>query len=399
MLVSSTVKKIASATTVRRSFFSTPSRLLAAAIPKSALGGNTGASSNNNFDRKVNSITQIAAVGLGLVAAQTYFGESEDIFDHKFQTKADPQDLADFYGTEDFMEVFCIFPFVVKLMMRGAEFDDEGNIHAFGLSGRGGLLISIDFDEKEADTTGNGEPDTLVWFNKREHFYEAAPSFLGGFTLWDLTQNFGFHRLDDGTCEVYHHGEKFEGLFPIRLIFQLHARYVIWATEKYLNSVNFGTEGFEDEREEQRHNIPLHVFKEFVEGLTDGLERAQKQNAGNDAKQDEIEVTIQRLKTVLSKTIEGSEAGTANLPRLRTLTSRRTRRTSRVHLEVDDKETQDAIRTAMQQIGSAPNGSSKHIPVSNMHRLTRRTTRINSIHKATDPLAAKSDRAAGNDCD
>jgi hypothetical protein len=31
------------------------------------------------------------------------------------------------------MEVFCMFPFVAQIMMRAAEFDDEGNISAFGL--------------------------------------------------------------------------------------------------------------------------------------------------------------------------------------------------------------------------------------------------------------------------
>lgn len=385
-----------SPTTFRRAVFRTPARCMAgAAIPKPAAGGggNAGQSSRRNpFDRNLQWLTRVAPVGLGLVAAQSYSGDGEDIFEHKFKTRADPTDLADFYGTEEFMEVFCIFPFVVQLMMRGAEFDDEGNIHAFGLSGRGGLHISVDFDEKEVDTTGDGEPDTLAWFNKREHFYEAAPSFLGGFTIWDLTQNFGYHRLDDGTCEVYHHGEKFQGFFPIRLIFQLHARYVIWATEKYVNSTNFGAADRENELEEQRHNIPHHVFMEFIESLTASLEQAQKQNAGDEKKHEEIEVTIKRLKTVLSKAIEDNEAGASTPPRLRTLTSHRTGRISRVHLEVDDKETKDAIRTAMQQIGSAPNGHSKHIPVSNMHRLTRRTTRLNNDRKASNPPAT-SDRA------
>lgn len=354
----------------------------AAATPKpTGMGGTSGASNNRrNFDSNLKWWTQVAAVGLGLTAAQSYLGYAEDFFEHKFKTTADPQDLASFYGTEDFMEIFCVLPFMVKLMMRGAEFDEEGNISAFGLSGRGGLQISIDFDEKEADTDGDGEPDTLVWFNKREHFQESAPSFLGGFTLWDLTQNFGYHRLDDGTCEVYHHGERFHGMFPIRLIFQIHARYVAWATEKYVNSPDFGTADREEELEEQRHNIPLHVFKEFIEGLTVGLEHARKQNAGNDKKVEEINVTIHRLQTTLTKTIEENEAGIVNLPRLRTLQSHRTRVISRVHLEVDDKETQDAIRTAMQQIGSTPNGHSKHLPVSNMHRLTRRATRVSSLN-------------------
>jgi hypothetical protein len=378
--------KVVTAQAVRRCFMPVSSTKLmtkrsmvsaTANMPKfSGMGGGTGASNNmrnKNFDDNLKWWTQVAAIGVGVTAMQTYLGNGEDFFEHKFKTTADPQDLASFYGTEDFMEIFCVFPFMVKLMMRGAEFDEEGNIRAFGLSGRGGLQISIDFDEKEADIDGDGEPDTLIWFNKREHFHESAPSFLGGFTLWDLTQNFGYHRLEDGTCEVYHNGEKFHGMFLIRLIFQIHAQYVIWATEKYVNSSDFGTADREEELEEQRHNIPLHVFKEFIEGLTVGLERARKQNKGNDKKVDEINVTIQRLQTTLNKTIEENEAGIGKLPRLRTMKSHNT--ISRVHLEVDDKETQDAIRTAMQQIGSTPNGHSNHLPVSNMHRLTRRATR------------------------
>ena len=109
-------------------------------------------------------------------------------------------------------------------------------------------------DVEEVDTTGDGEPDTLAWFNKREHFHDTAPSFLGGFTLWEMAQNFGYHLKDDGTCEVYHHGEKFQGFFLIRLIFQIHSRYVIWATEKHVNGEAFGSEDMDDEREEQRQD-------------------------------------------------------------------------------------------------------------------------------------------------
>jgi hypothetical protein len=46
---------------------------------------------------------------LGIGAAQYYFGRADDIFEHKFITSKKPEDLADFYGTEDFMEVFCVF--------------------------------------------------------------------------------------------------------------------------------------------------------------------------------------------------------------------------------------------------------------------------------------------------
>jgi hypothetical protein len=311
-------------------------------------------------------MAQIGAAGIGLGATQYYLGNAENIFEYKFKTFKKPEDLADFYGTEDFMEIFCVLPFMVDLMVRGAEFDDNGTIHAWGLLGPGELTVSVDFEEREVDTNGDGIPDTLAWFNKKEHFHDVAPSFLGGFTLWEMTQNFGYHRLDDGTCEVYHHGEKFNGFFPMRLIFQLHSRYVIWATEKYINSEAFGTEDREDDLEEQRQNVPLHVFKDFIEGLTREVEKAKVDPNTNAKKQGELEVTLQRLKT-----ISNSMDNTASMPRLRTLRARKTH-LAHVHLVVDDQETKDTIHTAMQQIGSTK--GQRHEPVAEMYQLVRRTT-------------------------
>lgn len=47
-----------------------------------------------------------AAAGLTLCGlAQVYLGEGTDIFEHRFTTNKNPDDLSDFYGTEDFMEV------------------------------------------------------------------------------------------------------------------------------------------------------------------------------------------------------------------------------------------------------------------------------------------------------
>jgi hypothetical protein len=291
-------------------------------------------------------MTPICAGGLGLGAAQYYLGKSENFFEHKFVTTKKPEDLADFYGTEDFMEVFCILPFMVEFMLRGAEFDDNGTIHAWGLLGPGELEVSIDFEEREIDTTGDGEPDTLAWFNKKEHFRDVAPSFLGGFTLWEMTQNFGYRRLDDGTCEVYHHGEKFNGLFPICLLFQLHSRYVIWATKKYVNSDAFGTEDRETDLEEQRHNIPLHVFSKFIQGLTREVEKAKLDSKDDTKKQDELVVILRSLQAISSMDHPSS------MPRLRTLKSHKTK-VAHVHLVMDDEKTKDTIRTAMQQIGSS----------------------------------------------
>lgn len=96
-------------------------------------------------------------------------------------------------------------------MMRGAEFDEDGTIHARGLLGKSDLEVSIDFDEQQIDTTNDGEPDTVTWFNKRERFVDTSKVL--GFKLWEMTVNFGFHQLNDGTdtCEVYHNIEHFSG--------------------------------------------------------------------------------------------------------------------------------------------------------------------------------------------
>lgn len=310
-------------------------------------------------------MAKISATGVALGLAQNYLGNAENFFEHKFITTKKSEDLADFYGTEDFMEVFCVLPFMVDFMMRGAEFDDNGTIHAWGLLGPGELEVTIDFDEHEVDTNGDGEPDTIAWFNKKERFRDVAPSSLGGFKLWEMTQNFGYHRLDDGTCEVYHHGEKFNGFFPVRLLFQLHSHYVIWATKNYVNSEAFGTEDRDTDLEEQRQNIPMHVFKRFIEGLTKEVEKAKSGSKADSKKHAELEVTLRRLKTI------SSMDHTTALPRLRTLRSRKTN-VAHVHLVVDDDETKHTIRKAMQQIGSSK--GQRHEPVSEMYELARRTT-------------------------
>lgn len=307
---------------------------------------------------------------------------------------------------------------IANLMMRGAEFDEEGHIHARGLLGANGLEVSIDFDEerKVGDaTTGDGDdgdgepaPDTIAWFNKKEHFCDVAPSYLGGFTLWKMTQNFGYHRLDNGTCEVYHHGEHFQGLFPIRILFELHARYVFWATQRYVNSKAFGSENDQDNEvaEEFRQNVPLHVFQDYIIGLTMQVQTAKDKTSVTDEKRhNELQVTLHRLNTLsatlkkeeeeeseqhqqqqhqqhklqskktFAQTSSSTSAVTTTMPRLQTLQSRKTK-VSRVRLIVDDPETSDTIRTAMNQIGSAKGHG--HDPVSRMRELQRHTTLASS---------------------
>jgi hypothetical protein len=317
-----------------------------------------------------NRLVQVGAFGLAMAAGQYSLGSATNFFDEKFvvQDKSS-EDLADFYGTEDFMDIFCVFPFMVDFMMRGAEFDDDGTIHAWGLLGPGELQVSILFEEREVDTNGDGEPDTLVWFNKKETFSDRAPSWLGGFMLWEMTQNFGYHRYEDGTCVVSHQGEKFEGLFLVRLLFQLHAKYVAWATEKYLNGPNFAAEDREDLMEEERHNIPLHAFKTFLSDLTSDVERAKTQVRPDSKQATELDGTLRKLNTLANDV----EAGRTNLPRLRTRRSHKAN-VKHVQLVMDDVEGKKTIQTAVQQLeGTAgPRG----IPSKRMMELSRRTTAL-----------------------
>jgi len=289
-------------------------------------------------------ITRLGGLGVAAYTAQHYLGAKDDFFEHRFVTTKKPEDLADFYGTEAFMEVFCVLPFMVKLMMRSGTFDDEGKFNTWGLTGPGELEVSIDFDEREEDTTGDGEPDTIAWFNKREHFKDVTP--FGGFTLWEMTQNFGYNRLDDGTCEVYHHGEHFEGFFPIRFLFQVHSQYVIWATKRYINSDEFGTEDLEDDAEVIRQNVPMYAFKEFLQGLTREVEKARDEQEPQSMSAREHDKTIKQLQRLSTK-----DYGTS-LPHFRTIRRRSTALT-KLQLVVEDEETQKTIKVAMAQVGEA----------------------------------------------
>lgn len=263
-------------------------------------------------------------------------------------TEADPDDLAEFYGNEDFMEIFSVFPFVVQVMMRGGYFDDQGHVHTYGFPGP--LEVSMEFEEKEVD-------DQVVWFNKRERFQDHSL----GITWWEITQNFGFNQRSDGKCEVYHHGENFKGPFLIRIIFTLHAMYVIKATEYHINSKFFGSEEFEDEKLEQQKNIPLHVFQEYLGGLQDDIENKKKELEKArldlkvkmasgvldekdlaeiyDRKIEEHAATIEKLKAAsIKRSITASMNVKTNIgPRRRT----------KLRLSVDDEETTQAIDAAL----------------------------------------------------
>ena len=165
---------------------------------------------------------------------------------------------------EEFMELFCIFPFVGTLMMRHGKFDEKGHVHTTGFPGT--MIVSMVFSDDTNEETGE-----IEWFNKRERFRNT----LWGWTAWDMVCNFGFrtvtHDDDTTTIEVYHYGEYFHGNLPLvsqvaLVIFKLHARWLAWSTEHHINHYAFTAESEHEEEmeEESRKNMPLFLLKHYA---------------------------------------------------------------------------------------------------------------------------------------
>ena len=161
----------------------------------------------------------------------------------RFIVNCDPDDLAGFYGGEEFMELFCVLPFVGTLMMRGGTFDDEGNVHTTGIPGD--MEVSMVFSDED------DEDGRTVWFNKRERFKDT---FMG-LKCWDMVSNFGFRTLPNKQLEVYHQGEYFVSNFPpisgvVYLVFKCHSIWLAFATSHHLKHHAFTSET--DDEEEVR---------------------------------------------------------------------------------------------------------------------------------------------------
>merc|ERR1712151_705045 len=96
--------------------------------------------------------------------------------------------------------------------------------------------VSFEILEQEGeDANGN---TVLTAFTRHERFIDWFPLLADmglKILLWDQTWNYGFTKNEDGTYEVFHHGENFYGPWPVRLIVFLHQRYVLWACERYIN--------------------------------------------------------------------------------------------------------------------------------------------------------------------
>lgn len=287
-------------------------------------------------------------------AMQMVYGSKKNFFDYRFITKRSGDDLHDFYGAEDFMQIFCCIPLVEHIMMRGSSFDDQGVCHTWGLAGK--MLVSIDFEEGECEadeqSKKDGKPYNVSFFNKAERFHDVVPFF--GITLWDMVQNFGFHERSDGTVEVYHQGELWYGPWPLRLLFHIHARYVIWATQRFVESSMFASEDYMEEAEEVRKNIPVHVMNEFIGTLVSQVESnlSSLKKQGKSTK--EAEEVLKTLKD--AKDVKSSVSVTTMK------TQRLQRKQTRAQLKVDDQKVQAAINEALQTIDSdGPGDQSKTV--------------------------------------
>eukprot|EP00535_Pseudo-nitzschia_heimii_P007149 CAMPEP_0197173366 /NCGR_PEP_ID=MMETSP1423-20130617/330_1 /TAXON_ID=476441 /ORGANISM="Pseudo-nitzschia heimii, Strain UNC1101" /LENGTH=534 /DNA_ID=CAMNT_0042622177 /DNA_START=115 /DNA_END=1719 /DNA_ORIENTATION=- len=204
--------------------------------------------------------------GLALTTGVVHliWGNEDNFYDKRFILDCDPDDIADFYGSENFMDLYCILPFMGTLMMRGSYFDDEGTVHSQGLP-FGELLVSMVFSDSDEDGDGN-EPGK--WFNKRERFKNEC--FGGKFTMWDMITNFGFETLEDGRVMVYHHGEYFYGNLPplsliMSAVFRFHSHIVIKTTEHHLRYYAFRNDTEFDEHceHESRDAMPIFWLKNY----------------------------------------------------------------------------------------------------------------------------------------
>jgi hypothetical protein len=62
---------------------------------------------------------------LGAFVGQFAFGAEDDFYCRSFITSKPAIDLVEFYGGEGLMDIFCVFPFVHKLLMGNGFWDDE----------------------------------------------------------------------------------------------------------------------------------------------------------------------------------------------------------------------------------------------------------------------------------
>jgi hypothetical protein len=278
------------------------------------------------------------AFGAGIIVGMPVM-TGEEFFEHKFMTTKSPDDVADFYSTEDFLQILGVFPMAIHFVLAGVEWDTEKENT---MSVHNAMEISFTIEEREEETASGDK--VVAFFQKRERFKNYIP--FTRFLMWDQTQCYGYNRMENGNLEIFHRGEVFYGPLPVRMLVQAHAYYVIWATEKHINSLAFGS-GDLELQEHQRSNVPLHVFNDFLTRL----QLAQQ-------------VAIESGKLVAGTSKEEAEQALTKIRRLRQsptqayVTALRKTNLKRTvsHLQVSDPDVQNAVDSALLSLSATKEG-------------------------------------------
>lgn len=279
-----------------------------------------------------------AAFAAGFVVGMPVL-TGEEFFEHKFLTKKNPDDVVDFYSTEDFLQILGVFPIAIHFVLAGVEWDVE---RENTMQVHNCMEISFELTEREEETE-SGET-VVAFFQKEERFKNYIP--FTSILMWDQTQQYGYERREDGTLEMFHRGKCFYGPLPVRLLVQLHAYYVIWATEKHINSPAFGS-GDLEVQEHQRSNVPKHVFNDFLRRLALAQQVALESGkivAGGSTQ--DAEKALKQIKKLQQTETERyvSAVRKTNLKRTHS------------HLVVNDPEAQSAVQDALAALSSTKEG-------------------------------------------
>jgi len=302
-------------------------------------------------------LTLGGVASVGVAGQYAGLGDDKNFFEYSFNcegSKKKADAIVDFYSTEEFLQVLGIFPFAIHFILAGVTWkEDRDN----AMDVYGSMLIQFDITEKEVKTE-SGETVT-AFFNKRERFLNYVPfsAALGlPILMWDQTQNYGFRRRRDGSLQVIHSGEKFYGPWPIKYLVMLHAQYVIWATERHINSSLFGSEDL-DAVEEQRSNIPAMAFKEFVASLQKSEEEALAQAQAKHEDTAALEKNLAKLKQMQTGRVPSGLQVATKKTRLKRTSSR---------LEMDDPEAQAALSQALSVVSKMEGGKTAQAALQEM---------------------------------
>jgi len=282
----------------------------------------------------------------------------EDFFEHKFITSKKPDDIVDFYSTEDFLQILGVFPIAIHFVLAGVEWDLE---RENTMAVHNAMEISFKLTERE-EQTADGET-VVAFFQKEERFKNYIP--FTKYLMWDQTQCYGYNRREDGTCEVFHRGANFYGPLPVRLLVQLHARYVIWATERHINSKAFGAADLE-KQEAQRSNVPAYAVKDFLNRLVLAQKVALQSAklATSAASTEEAEKTLKQLEKMQMDDTEVY---------VKTLRKKQLKKQLST-IELEDPEAQKALDSAFASLSKTKEG--QEAMVSAVSNLTRRTPEL-----------------------